>query len=336
MCLFGTHGGSPPEELLDTIGFPIETVIIFLVTTAGALWYDLRAHREAKVLPLGSAIRWSVFYVLLAIAFGGWLAYDHGTHIASLFFTGYALEKVLSIDNLIVFSAIFSYFGINEEYRHKVLHYGIIGAVVFRLIFVLIGTGTLALFGPWAEGIFGLIIAWTAVAMLRKEEGKVVDYHSAWYMKLVSKVWPVHTGDSHRFFEPVLDNSYGPRLYMTRLFMCLLAVEASDVVFAFDSVPAVIAVSRDPLIIYSAMIFAILGLRSLYFVLEAMRHYLVHLEKAVIIVLFFIAGKLVVHAGFGMKLDPLHSLAIVLGTLGLGVVASLLFPKRESLALEGD
>lgn len=321
---------------MDTLGFPIETLIIFLVTTAGALWYDLRSHKEAKALPLGHAVRWSVFYVFLAIAFGGWLAYDHGAHTASLFFTGYALEKVLSVDNLIVFSAIFSYFGIQEEHRHKVLHYGILGAVVFRLIFVAIGTGSLALFGKWAEMTFGVIIAWTAVSMLRKDEQKTVDYKSVWYIRMANKVYPVHTEDSHRFFEPVLDNSYGPRLYMTRLFMCLLAVEASDILFAFDSVPAVIAVSRDPLIVYSAMVFAILGLRSLYFVLEALKHYLVHLEKAVIIVLFFIAGKLIVHAGFGAKLDPMHSLAIVLGTLGVGVVASLVFPRRTPLMSEGD
>lgn len=319
---------------METIGFPLEIVVPFLLLVVGSLWYDLRIHGGSEVVPLASAIRRTLFYIALAVAFGGWLAYDKGTHVASLFFTGYLLEEVLSIDNLIVFTAIFSYFGIAETHRYKVLHYGIIGAVVFRLIFVAIGTGSLHLFGKWAELIFGVIIAWTAVAMLRKDEGKTVDYQKLWYIRWANKIYPVYTQDSHQFFETGYDSN-GPRKYMTRLFMCLLAIEASDVMFAFDSVPAVIAVSRDPLIVYTSMIFAMLGLRSLYFVLEALKRYLVHLEKAVIVVLFFIAAKLVAHASVGFKFDPTHSLLIVLGTLALGVVASLLFPKRE-LAPQGD
>lgn len=321
---------------MQTIGFPIEIVVPFIILTVVSLWYDLRSHKNSTAIPLASAVRWTLFYMALAIGFGGWLAYDKGTHTASLFFTGYVLEEVLSIDNLIVFTAIFSYFGIAEEYRHKVLHYGIIGAVVFRLIFVVIGTGSMALFGKWAELVFGIIIAWTAVSMLRKDESKTVNYRSVWYIKLANKIYPVYAEDSHRFFESVREGSGRTRLYMTRLFMCLLAIEASDVLFAFDSVPAIIAVTRDPLIVYTSMIFAMLGLRSLYFVLEALKRYLVHLEKAVIVVLFFIAGKLMAHAGLGFKLEPSHSLVIVLSTLASGVVASLLFPKREALTPQGD
>lgn len=320
---------------MKTIGFPLETIIIFAVVALGALIYDLKSHKVAKEVSLASAARWSVFYIALAVGFGGWIWFDHGAHAASLFFTGYTLEKVLSVDNLIVFTAVFSYFGIPEKNRHRVLHYGIIGAIVFRLIFVALGTGSIAIFGRWAELIFGAIIAWTAVAMLRKDDDKVIDYRQVWYIKFVNRFYPVYTESSDKFFESVLDNSYGPRKYMTRLFMCLLAIEVSDILFAFDSVPAIIAVTQDPVIVYTAMIFAILGLRSLYFVLEALNRYLVHLEKAVIIVLFFIAAKLVAHASIGFKLHPTHSLIIVLGTLALGVVASLLFPQKE-LTPQGD
>lgn len=326
---------------MRTIGFPLETILIFAVVALGALIYDLSAHKTAAKVSLGSAIRWSILYIALAVGFGGWVWFDHGAHAASLFFTGYALEKVLSVDNLIVFTAIFSYFGIPEENRHRVLHYGIIGAIVFRLIFVAIGTGSLALFGPWAEGVFAVIIGYTAWVMLRKgDDDEVVDHRSRWYVRWVGKVFPISDAMSPNFFVKEALTLHPPNggldirtvTKATPLFLCLVAVEVSDILFAFDSVPAIIAVTQDPVIVYTAMIFAILGLRSLYFVLEALNRFLVHLEKAVIAVLFFIAFKLLAHATMGFKMNPMHSLVIVLGTLALGVVASWLFPERKDPA----
>ncbi|WP_017445414.1 TerC/Alx family metal homeostasis membrane protein [Gayadomonas joobiniege] len=327
------------------LGFPLETILVFVVLTVGGFFLDMYAHRADKVVPLKSAILWSLFWIGLAIAFGFYLEYRHGETVANLYFTGYALEKALSVDNLFVFMALFSWFAIPDHLRHRVLYWGIVGAIVFRAIFVAIGTSLLA-FGPWVELLFAAIVAYTAVLMLKAndDDDELEDYSEHVAYKFVRKIWPAYPKlAGNRFFlnrkevETELAKPENNKLsldlsksktWVTPLFLCLAVVEVSDVMFAFDSVPAVIAVSREPLIVYSAMMFAILGLRTMYFVLEAMKRYLVHLEKAVIALLFFIAAKLALSAtdhmfGHGYKIQPDVSLYVVLGVLALGVVASV-------------
>jgi tellurite resistance protein TerC len=336
-----------------SIGFPLETVVVFAVISIGAILIDLYAHRGDKPIPLKSAALWSVFWVGVSLAFAGYLYARHGSEVASLFVTGYALEKVLSVDNLFVMMAIFSWFAVPDGYRHRVLYWGIIGAIVFRAVFVAIGTGLLAL-GPWVELVFALVVAWTAVMMLKsqEEDDEIEDYSQHLAYRMVGRifpVWPKLHGHSFLISKKDVDaelakpenkgTEVGGKVgkaafYATPLMLCLAVVELSDVMFAFDSVPAVIAVSRDPLIVYSAMMFAILGLRTLYFVLEGMKRYLVHLEKAVIVLLFFIAFKLglnatdhMFHHGFGISATS--SLVVVLIVLALGIVASVMFPEAE-------
>lgn len=332
------------------IGFPPLTIAVFAGLAIFALAVDLFTHKNDKPVTLLNASLWSIFWVLISLAFAGFLYFDHGPEVASLFITGYALEKVLSVDNLFVFMAIFAWFKIPDALRHRVLYWGIIGAIVFRMIFVAIGTGLLA-FGPWVEIVFALIVAWTAVMMLKSggNDEAEEDYskHIAYrFGKKLFPVWPKLYG--HNFFvrrEVLEDELKKPEnkgmtlaakgtVFATPLFLCVLVVEISDVLFAFDSVPAVIAVSREPLIVYSAMIFAILGLRTMYFVLEASKRYLVHLEKAVVALLFFIAGKLALNATnhlfhHGYDIDPNTSLIIVLFVLMIGIVASVIFPEKE-------
>ena len=301
-----------PIDATHHLGFPIETVAVFAVLSIGAIFIDLHAHRDDKPKSLKSASLWTVFWILVSLAFAGFLAWHHGATAASLFITGYALEKVLSVDNLFVMMAIFAWFKVPEGYRHRVLYWGIIGAIIFRMIFVAIGTGLLAL-GPYVEIIFALVVAYTAVMMLKSggDDGEEIEDYS----DHIAYRWV------HRFF-PVWP-----------LLLCLAVIEISDVMFAFDSVPAVIAVSREPLIVYSAMMFAILGLRTMYFVLEALKGYLVHLEKAVIVLLFFIAAKLALSATnhlfhHGFDISPVASLIVVLVVLAAGVVASVLYPEK--------
>ena len=331
------------------IGFPPTTIAVFVALAVIALAIDLFTHKSDKPVSLTNAAVWSVFWVVISLMFAGYLYVAHGPSVASLFVTGYALEKVLSVDNLFVFMAIFAWFKIPDALRHRVLYWGIIGAIVFRLIFVAIGTGLLA-FGPWVEVLFAVVVAWTAVMMLRsKEEDEEEDYskHIAYrFAKKLFPVWPKLHG--HNFFvsrkelekEITKPQNKGMTLvgkgalFATPLFWCVVVVEVSDILFAFDSVPAVIAVSREPLIVYSAMMFAILGLRTMYFVLEALKRYLVHLEKAVIALLFFIAGKLALNAtdhlfGHGYEIDPNTSLIVVLVVLAIGIVASIIFPGKE-------
>ena len=347
------------------LGFPPETVAVFVVLSVGAIAIDLFAHRSDQPMSLKSAALWSVFWIAVSLAFGGYLWFHHGSETASLFITGYALEKVLSVDNLFVMMAIFAWFKVPEGYRHRVLYWGIIGAIVFRMVFVAIGTGLLAL-GPYVELVFALIVGWTAVMMLKAgdDEDENEDYSDHLAYRWVHRffpVWPRLYG--HNFFlhghelteacrqnpdvrlEPAGKDLKHPEqhhpqpvkkgaLVATPLFLCLAVIEISDVMFAFDSVPAVIAVSKEPLIVYSAMMFAILGLRTMYFVLEALRGYLVHLEKAVVALLFFIAVKLALSASahlfqHGYEISHNASLAVVLAVLALGVAASFAFPEKS-------
>ncbi|MBC8951531.1 TerC/Alx family metal homeostasis membrane protein [Xenorhabdus sp. PB62.4] len=335
------------------IGFPMETVAVFIILSVGALFIDLFMHRHDKPVSLRSAALWSIFWIAIAFVFAGFLYVHHGAETASLFVTGYALEKVLSVDNLFVIMAIFSWFAVPDRYRHRVLYWGIIGAIVFRGIFVAIGTSLLAL-GPWVEIVFAVIVGWTAVMMLKSgdDDDEIEDYSQHLAYRLVKRffpIWPKLRGHAFMLNQKEVDAELAKpenadvkmgrtgkaALYATPLMLCLAVVELSDVMFAFDSVPAVIAVSREPLIVYSAMMFAILGLRTLYFVLEALKKYLVHLEKAVIVLLFFIAIKLGLNASehifhHGYSISATTSLLVVIGVLAAGILASLLFPQKES------
>lgn len=333
------------------LGFPTETVAVFVALSIIALLIDLFAHRSDKPISLKSATLWSIFWVAISLGFAVFLYIHHNTEIATLFITGYALEKVLSVDNLFVIMAIFAWFKIPEIYRHRILYLGVIGAIVFRGIFVAIGTQLLAL-GPWVEMIFAIIVAFTAIMMLKNKdsEDEMKDYSDHLANRLVRKVFPVFPRIvGHRLFlssKVVAEELKKPEnsqlkitvkkgaIYATPLLLCVAVIELSDLMFAFDSVPAIIAVSREPLIVYSAMMFAILGLRTLYFVLEALRKYLVHLEKSVIFLLFFVAFKLGLNAAnhlwdIGFEIKPTWSLYVVLIALAIGILASFIFPKKE-------
>ncbi|BDH45954.1 tellurium resistance protein TerC [Salmonella enterica subsp. enterica serovar Choleraesuis] len=337
----------------STLGFPAETVAVFIALSVGALALDLFMHRADRAISLRSALLWSLFWIAVALGFGLFLYVHHGVETASLFLTGYALEKVLSVDNLFVIMAIFIWFSVPDNLRHRVLYWGIMGAIVFRGIFVALGTGLLHL-GPWMEMVFAAAVAWTGVMMLKRkpQDEQEIDYSQHLAVRATRRImplWPrlhghsfIVTGRQARRLLAQPENqglagqvTPGAWAYATPLLLCLAVIELSDVMFAFDSVPAVIAVSREPLIVYSAMMFAILGLRTLYFVLEALKGYLVHLEKAVIVLLFFIAAKLALNASdhlfhHGYALSALASLWVVLGVLAAGIVASLIFPERAA------
>lgn len=259
-------------------------------------------------MSLKRAIAWSMFWVGAALAFAAALAVTRDAATAQLFLTGYVLEESLSVDNLMVFTAIFAYFRIPAAQQPMILRWGIIGAVVFRFVFVMLGAGVLLLVGPWAGIVFGVIVLWSAVKMLTMSEGDDgTDYEAKWFVKLAR------------------------RFSTTPWFICLVAIEISDIIFAFDSMPAVLSVVREPLIVYSAVLFAVIGLRSLYFVLEALLAYLKHLGTAVIAVLFFVGAKMLANSvaeltGIDalnvLHVSPAMNLVIVLGALSLGVAAS--------------
>lgn len=336
----------------ESLGFPLETTAVFVVVAVCALLIDIFAHRSHKPIGLKSASIWTLFWISVSLAFAGFLYFHHGKEVASLFLTGYALEQVLSIDNLFVIMAIFAWFKVPDGYRHRILYWGVIGAIVFRGIFVVIGTSLLAL-GPWVEMVFAVVILWTAILMMRAgdDDDASDDYSDHIANRLVRRFFPVYPKligphflvSSQQVEEDLAkpenkDFSFQVKKgirYATPLLLCIAVVEISDVMFAFDSVPAVIAVSREPLIVYSAMMFAVLGLRTMYFVLEALRKYLRHLEKSVIFLLFFVAAKLALNSSdhlwhHGYNISAMTSLYVVLGVLALGIIASLLFPGKKT------
>jgi tellurite resistance protein TerC len=344
------------------MGFPLDLVIIFLVTICVSLFLDLWAHRNAEEISLKGSAAWSMFWIALSMCFYGYIIFRFPEHpeYASEFLAGYVLEKTLSVDNLMVFIAIFNYFNVRDTLQHRILYYGILGALAFRLIFVALGSA-LMVAGPYADLLFALIIGYSAIKMLLAgdEDEELEDFSTHRVVKFAQKlfhVFPRHhgkqffiDGDQARALARdddtiTLSGTEKVARYATPALVCLMVIEASDVMFAFDSVPAVIAVTREPMLVYAAMIFAILGLRSLYFVLAALAKHLIYLEKAVILLLFFIATKLGLHASKKLlgwpdfEISANASLIIIMVILGLGVLASIIFkPKSdEDAAIDAD
>ncbi|OOF38330.1 tellurium resistance protein TerC [Rodentibacter rarus] len=327
-------------------GFPLEASIIFFSVILLSIYIDLVSHRHSKEITVKNAALWSVFWISLAMMFYIYLYFRFEPEWADLYLAGYVLEKSLSIDNLMVFTAIFASFGIKGRLQHRILYWGILGALVFRAIFVIIGTG-LFLASPWVGFIFAAFVLWSGWKMLQSGDDNkedIEDYTHHWSVRLAGKLMPIFPKlEQDKFFikhtelnETQLSSVTRKGLrYATPAFLCLIAIETSDIAFAFDSVPAVIAVTQEPLLVYAAMIFAILGLRSLYFILAALTKYLVHLEKAVIALLFFIGIKMGIqswnHAVFdtGIHISANISLFIVLGVLAIGVLSSLVFHEKE-------
>lgn len=312
------------NELLG--GFSMWEVIPFVVIVLGALWIDLKSHKADEPISLKNASIWSAIWVGVSLAFAGFIFVNHGSEKSSLFLSGYLLEKSLSVDNLFVFMAIFASFSIKDKFQHRILYFGIIGALLLRFLFIGFGTG-LAMMSEYVLLAFGFIVLWSAYAMWKGSNGDDsddVDYTHHWALKYVSKVWPCyHKIDNHDFFTV----KNGVRM-VTPLFLCLVVVEISDVVFAFDSVPAVIAITKDPFLVYTSNIFAILGLRSMFFLLVAAKQYICHLEKAVICILVFIGSKMI--ASFaGYHITANTSLLVVLVALVLGIAASFIWPEKE-------
>jgi tellurite resistance protein TerC len=320
------------------------SILLFGLPVIFVLWLDLHLHRSDKPMSFANAAGWSAAWVALALLFAGYIGQRFGTENAWLFMTGYLLEQSLSVDNLFVFMAIFASFAIPDVFQHRVLYYGIVGAVVLRLVFIFLGTSLLvagdmnATLHMVVFALFGLIVLWSAIQMyraLQRGGSDVEDYSDHWSVRWTRRLMPVHPHlDGHNFFV----HSDG-RWRATPLFLCLIAVDVVDVAFAFDSVPAVIAVTREPFLIVTSNIFAILGLRSMYFLLSAARRYLCHLDKAGVAILAFIGIKLLIEAfhhtietvlGHPLEISAAVSLIVVVGALAVGVIASLVFPDRAA------
>jgi len=302
-------------------------IAIFGAVVVAALIVDLYSHKKDEAISLKNAAIWSGFWIAVSLAFAGYLYVTQSPEHSSLFLSGYFLEKSLSVDNLFVFMAIFSSFAISDKYQHRVLYYGIIGALVLRLIFVGLGT-SLLLVSKWVLVAFGIFVLWSAWKMLQNNESddgeEQEDYTNHWSVRMTKRFFNVYPKiQDHDFFKKV-----DGKLLITPLLLCLVALEIADVMFAFDSVPAVISITQDPYLVYTSNIFAILGLRSMYFLLSAAKRYLTHLEKGVIVLLIFIGVKMILAALDIFHISPNASLVVVLVCLTGGIVASIFFPEK--------
>lgn len=299
--------------------------ILLAAVTTVSLYVDFKFHKWDHEMTLKESALWSGFWVGVGVLFGLVVWLTMGQESMALYYSGYVMEKALSIDNLVVFIAIFAYFKIQDSYtKHKILMYGLIGAIVFRAIFIVLGT-TIANSSPWILFVFGIVVAATAIMMIKGgDEDEEVNYDDKWFVKAVKKVYPVSTDKNPTTFFKRVDG----KTWVTPLFLCLVAIEVSDILFSFDSVPAVIGITQEPILVYSAVIMAILGLRALYFILGSLMNHLTRLDFFVAIVLFFIAAKLLL-TPFGIHFDPVTSLCIVVALLAAGVIVSLVYPKPE-------
>jgi len=244
------------------------------------------------------------------------------------YLTGYVVEYALSVDNIFVMVLLFSSFGIPEKYYHKVLVWGIIGAIILRCIFIFIGAALIAKFG-WILYVFGAFLVYTGIMMyINRNKEEEVDPQNHPVVKFMSKYFKVTPRmDGGRFFH--IEN--GVR-YMTPLFLVLLVIEFTDLIFAVDSIPAIFSVTKDPYIVFFSNIFAVLGLRSMFFLLVNIIDKFHYLKVGLAFLLIFIGAKMLLHSWLeGLGFQTVHSLIIIISILAISIVASLMFPKKEEV-----
>jgi len=294
-------------------------VVALLVLDLGVL------NRRSHVLSFKEAMSWSLGLIAFALLFGLFLGWKEGGQHALEYYTGYLIELSLSVDNLFVFILIFNYFGVPSEAQPKVLKWGILGAIVMRFIMILLGALLLTRF-DWIIYLFGGILVLTGIRMLLQKDDRIEPERNP-IVRLARRVLPLTTAYDGANFT--CRTSRGSRLF-TPLVLVLLVVEWSDLVFAIDSIPAIFAVTRDPFLVYSSNVFAILGLRALFFVLAGMMDKFVYLKPGVALILVFVGGKMVLSAW--LHISIVVSLVTIVLTLSAAVGLSLLRSSREARA----
>lgn len=303
---------------------PLAVWLGFTGLVAALLVLDLGVlNRRAHVLTLKEALSWSGGVVVLALLFGGFILWREGAQSALEYYTGYLIELSLSVDNLFVFLLIFSYFGVRAEAQPKVLKWGILGAIVMRLAMIALGSLLLQRFA-WIVYVFGGLLVVTGIRMYTQKEEQV-DLERNPMVRLARRVLPFSSAyDGTRFFT----RTAGGRSLATPLLLVVLVVEWSDLVFAIDSIPAIFAVTRDPFLVYSSNIFAILGLRALYFVLAGMLDKFVYLKPGIAFILVFVGLKMTLSAW--IHIPTVLSLGVIVLTLSAAVGLSLHRSAREA------
>ena len=307
----------------DFLGKPAWLWLVFMGIVGALLAFDLGIlHKTDKAISVSESLKLSAFYIGVAVLFGAWVWWSMGPTSGMQYFTGYALEKALSIDNVFVISIIFGYFAIPPKYQYRALLWGILAVLIMRGIMIAAGAALVQEY-EWVLYIFGAFLIATGIKMLvMKEQEQDVSKNPV--VKFLSKRMRI-TPELHgeRFFVSQPDPATGKIVrFATPLFLALVMINIADLVFAVDSVPAIFAITTDTYIVYTANIMAILGLRALYFALAALVHRFEYLKYALAIVLVFIGAKIFWNQIIG-KVDPAISLGVTLSIIAAGIVFSL-------------
>ncbi|MDP4222583.1 MAG: TerC family protein [Bacteroidota bacterium] len=305
-------------SILFWVGFHL---FIFTMLALDLGVFNKKAHKIA----VKEALMWSSVWITLAFLFNIFIFLQFGKIQALEFLTGYVIEYSLSVDNIFVFILIFTYFSVKPQYQHKILFWGIIGALIMRGIFIFTGVALISRF-HWIVIIFGGFLVFTGIRMLFQKDTNEVDPEKNGLVKVFRKFFPVTDaihGDS-------LLIRHNRRLMATPLFIVLLVIESSDLIFAVDSIPAVLAISKDTFIVYTSNIFAILGLRSLYFAVSGIMSIFRYLKVGLAMVLTFVGLKMLA-SFFHFEVPILLSLGIIVTILFISIIASVLIKKKESL-----
>ena len=331
---------------MEIINIPMWAWILFYIMVFVMLLIDLKSFgkKGQHEVSVSEALKMTAVWIGVSLLFCGgiYLFYPGDTHEKAMeFLAGYLIEKSLSMDNLFVFLMLFSFFGVQRKYQHEVLFWGIFGALVLRSVFIFAGTAMIAQF-EWILGLFGLFLIYTGIKMFSHNDNEQMDPSKNIFVKLFKKFFPV-TDQMHegKFF--IFEN--GKRL-ATPLFIALLVIETTDVAFAVDSIPAVFSVSRDPFIVLTSNIFAILGLRALYFALAAVAKYFTYLKYGLGIILSFVGIKMLLAMNeyvnalgelVGLTINMPHievptplSLAIIFGVLVLSMLLSVCVSRAKA------
>jgi tellurite resistance protein TerC len=304
--------------------------IIFSVLIIVLLSLDLFVfNRKDHVIKFKEAMLVALFWIGLAMAFNLGVYFVKGPKVALEFLTAYLIEESLSVDNLFVFIMIFSVFGVHPKYQHRVLFWGIIGAIVLRALFIFAGVALIERF-HWIVYVFGGFLIFTGIKMAIQKEGELHPENNP-MIKIARKLFPVDTNapEGH-FFSKV-----NGRLAITPLFIVLLVVETTDVIFALDSIPAVLSISRDPFIVYTSNVFAILGLRALFFALSGAMTAFHFLKFGLAVILTFVGVKMTISHFYHVPIA--WALGVVASVLAGSILLSMAFPKKkaETVSIDG-
>lgn len=302
------------NEILIGLAFTVFVVLMLII--------DMKVfQRKAHFPSFKEAFGWSVFWITLAFIFNAGVWHWGSPKMGLEFLTGYIVEKSLSIDNIFVFILIFKYFNTPKEYQHKILFWGILGAIVFRIAFIAAGAALIANF-HWIMYVFGAFLVFTAVKLAVKQETEIHPEKNI-VLKIAQKIFPItKNNEGEKFF--IRQNG---KLFATPLFLVLMMIESTDIIFAVDSIPAIFGITHDVFIVYTSNIFAILGLRALYFLIAGLMVKFRYLQTGLSFVLGFIGIKMLVMDFYKI---PIHySLIIIFGILLIAFFASLIPEKKR-------